>query len=355
MIARNLTLFAALATLLLFTQCEALRSRSSGGLHVTGNVGEIMVVCDDAIWNDEMRQHLDSGLTQFINPYMNVATFELVQRTPDRFEGSFKRYRNTLFLTIDPKYTGTVGKIEVRKSVWAESQMVIDVTAKDYAQLLETIKSSVGEIHDRFDTAEWTRLMERYQEKPDNVIGQLFRKNFGIDMALPDGSKIVTNRTNFFRIEFQKTFRPMDYGSEGVDAGGIHSGLLVYQYDFIDSTQLTLEKLLTARDTMLKYNVPSEIAGMYMGTQYVDYVYPEWNRTATADGKIKGYDMRGMYVFQGNGRAGTGGAFWAFHFVNPKTKKIVCVSGYVDAPPTTSWTQPLREIEAVLRSVYISK
>mgnify|MGYP000509762551 CR=1 FL=1 len=36
-----------------------------------------------------------------------------------------------------------------------------------------------------------------------------------------------------------------------------------------------------------------------------------------------------------------------------KTKKLICLSGYVDAPPTTSWTHPIREIQAILRSVEI--
>lgn len=356
MIVRTLTLFAALTALLSFTQCDSLKpSSSSSGLHVTGNVGEIMVVCESGIWNSEIKQHLDSGLTQFIMPYMpDVATFELVHRKPNRFEGSFKRVRNTLFVTIDPNHTGDKGKIEMRKSVWAHGQTVIDIIAKDYPQMLETVKFGIGQVHDKFDKNEWKRIMERYEEKPDLVIGSRLEKNFGINMALPDGSKLVTNRTNFFRIEFPKIFRPMDYGDGGVDGGGLHSGLLVYQYDFIDSNQLTLDKLLTARDTMLKYNVPSEIQGMYMGTQYVDFLYPEGNETVTADGKINGFDMRGMYKFTGRGKAGTGGAFWAFHFVNEKTKKVVCVSGYLDAPPTTSWTQPLRQIQAVLRSVKIT-
>jgi hypothetical protein len=195
--------------------------------------------------------------------------------------------------------------------------------------------------------------MDRYKEKEDLVIGSRLEKNFGIKMALPDGSKLVGNRTNFFRIKFPKTFRPMDYGEHGVDAGGLHSGVMVYQYDYVDSTQMTLQSLLKARDIMLRVNVPSEIEGMYMGTQYVDYIYPEGEATETADGKIKGFDMRGMYVFTGNGKFGTGGAFWAFHFINEKTNKVVCVSGYLDAPPTTSWTGPLREIQAVLRSIEI--
>jgi len=355
MIARIFTLLLAISAVFTFTQCDSLNSSSSTvGLHVTGQVGEIMVVCEQGIWDSEVKEYLDSGLTQFIMPYMpDVATFELIHRKPERFEGAFKRYRNTLFITIDPKHTGETGKIELRENVWAQGQTVIDIVAKDYPQLIQTVKYGIGEVHDKFDEREWKRIMKRYQRKPDLVIGSRLEENFGIKMALPDGSKLVTNRTNFFRIQFPKIFRPMDYGEEGTDSGGLHSGLLVYQYDYTDSSQLTLESLLKARDIMLRVNVPSEIEGMYMGTQYVDFVYPEGEETTTADGKIKGFDMRGMYVFTGNGKSGTGGAFWAFHFVNEKTNKLVCVSGYLDAPPTTSWTQPLREIQAVLRSIEI--
>lgn len=357
MITRTLLLLSAIATIITFSRCDSLSSSGgNGGLHVTGNVGEIMVVCETGIWNSEVKHYLDSGLTQFILPYMpDVATFELVHRTPHRFEGSFKRTRNTLFVTIDPKHKGDKGKIELRKSIWADGQTVVDIIAKDYPQLLETVKFGIGQVHARFDEDEWKRIKARYEQQPDRVIGSRLEKNFGINMALPNGSKLVTNNVNFFRIEFPKTYRPLDFGESGVDAGGIHSGLLVYQYDYVDTSQLSLKSLLMARDTMLKYNVPSEIPGMYMGTQYTDYIHPVGNDISTADGKLKGYEMRGMYVFGGNGRAGTGGAFWAFHFVNPKTKKVVCVSGYVDAPPTTSWTQPLREIQAVLRSVEITK
>lgn len=126
---------------------------------------------------------------------------------------------------------------------------------------------------------------------------------------------------------------------------------MVYQYDYIDSNQFELKRLLQARDTMLKYNVPHEVEGMYMGTQYNPIVYPEANVAFSADGKIQGLDMRGMFVFTGLPKYGTGGAFWAFHFKHPKRNKLICLSGYVDAPPTTSWTHPLREVEAILRSV----
>ncbi len=90
---------------------------------------------------------------------------------------------------------------------------------------------------------------------------------------------------------------------------------------------------------------------MYMGTQYVKMVYPEMNEFQNFTETVNGFEMRGMFQFKGNNEFGTGGAFWAGHFVHPTRKKIVCVSGYVEAPATTSWTQPLRNIQAVLKSI----
>ena len=76
--------------------------KNFSGLNVTGKVGEILVVCDDAIWQKPLTNELDTALTQFIMPYWpDVATFELVHRNSKTFEGAIKRHRNILFLTVD--------------------------------------------------------------------------------------------------------------------------------------------------------------------------------------------------------------------------------------------------------------
>ncbi len=328
------------------------RSRSTMGLQVTGKVGEILVVCEADIWNSEVKNELDTGLTQFILPYLpDLVTFELVHRTPRKFEDGIKRFRNILFVNIDPEYQGEFGKIEMRDDVWAESQLVIDITGKDLKQVLETCQMGLDDVHDKFDQRDWLRIMDNFARNGNRNPDKVLKKTFGIELALPDGAKVVSSRTNFARLEFQNSSRPIDFGPSGQDAGTIFTGVMIYQYDFSDSAQFDLKNLLMARDTMLRYNVPSVVEGMYMGTQYVDYVYPEGNIISNASGRIDGYEMRGMFKFTGNGKAGTGGAFWAFHFIHPKKKKLMCISGYVDAPPTTSWTHPLREIEAVIRSV----
>lgn len=348
--------FSFAISLLLFVGCESNSSSSmSSGMSVTGKVGEILVVCDQGIWDSPLQAVLDSNLTQWILPYLpDVATFELTHKTPNHFTQGVKRYRNTLFINIDPNHKGKHGSIVKRKDVWAKDQFVIDITGKDFNQVLETCKMGLDEVHDEFDAFEWKRLINQFSKNKVERVRTQINENFGIDMVLPSNAKIVTKRTNFYRIEFPPASRPLEFvGTNTQDAGEIFSGLLIYQYDYTDSIQFDIKNLLQARDTMLRYNVPYEVEGMYMGTQYSQVVYPEMNRISTVDGKLTGVEMRGMFMFTGLPKHATGGAFWAFHFINKKTKKLICVSGYVDAPPTTSWTHPLREIQAILRSVEI--
>lgn len=348
-------------TLLLITSCDSAKEkiRSSSTMNVTGKVGEILVVCDEDIWNSNLRECLDTNLTQFIMPYFpDVATFELRHKTQDHFTSGVKRYRNTMFLTIDPNFKGDKGSIQKREDVWASGQLVIDVVAKDYPQLVETCQKGLKNVHREFDQVEWKRLLKlfRSKDKSNKYVLDKVKENFKIDISLPTNSSLVWERDNFYRIEFPQGSRPIEFVGTGTeDIGSIFSGLMIYQYDYKDTVQFTLKKLLQDRDTMLRYNVPHEIEGMYMGTQYDPRIYPEATYWKNASESIKGVEMRGMFQFTGTDMFGTGGAFWAYHFVNPKTNKLVTLSGYVDAPATTSWTQPLREIEAILKSVEIAE
>lgn len=324
---------------------------------VTGEVGQILVVSENDLWDGELKECLDTNLTQWIMPYLpDVATFELIHKTPNHFSQGVKRYRNILFINIDPNHKGDRGTIVQRKDVWANGQLVIDITARDYKQLVKTCVEGLDEVHAAYDDISWRRLITHFKGTKNKVVRDKVKENFGIDIALPSNTKIVTRRKNFYRLEFPPASRPIEFAGSGTqDVGSIFSGLLIYQYDYTDSTQFEHERLLKARDTMLKYNVPHEIDGLYMGTQYTRMVYPEGNVITNESETIEGYEMRGLFQFTGLNRKSTGGAFWAFHFVNPKTNKLMCLSGYVDAPATTSWTHPIRELQAILRSVEFEK
>lgn len=326
----------------------------SSDIAVTGKVGEILVVCDQDLWESDIKKHLDTQLTRFIMPYYpDVATFELIHKTPKKFTQGDKRRRNALFVDIEPGLEAPHGVIRNKGGVWATDQLVIELAAPTYNSLLALVRDQMDTVHAVFDQKEWQRLVKFNKQRPNKTIDKQLAKSFGIHLDLPDGAKVLTRRPNFYRISFPDLSRPIEFvGTGGQDEGAVLSGIMVYQYDFIDSSQLELEALLQARDTMLKYNVPHEFEGMYMGTQYVDLVYPEMSKDQSIQ-EVSGYEMRGMFKFLGRGKHGTGGAFWGFHFVHPERKKLVCVSGYVDAPPTTSWTHPLRVLQSVWKSTSI--
>jgi len=268
--------------------------------------------------------------------------------------GAAKRHRNVLFLKIDPNHKGDKGKIQYRKGVWATNQLVIEVLAKDYQQLVETFNSGADEIHSKFEYEEWNRIRKHFGSKQNQAIDKQLKQNFSIHLDLPNASKIVSSRKNFYRIELPLASRPIEFvGESKQDLGAVFSGVMVYQYPYTDSSQFAIDRLLRARDTMLRYNVPHETPGLYMGTQYNDFVYPEYSESTNFSKSINGIEVRGMFEFKGRYRHSTGGAFWSFHFIHPKTEKIVCVSGYVDAPSTTSWTHAIREIQAIWKSVTI--
>lgn len=327
----------------------------SSEVYVTGKVGEILVVCDDAIWNSSIHSDLDSNLTRFIMPYFpDVATFELLHYNDKNFVGAVKRHRNVLFLTIDQNHKGNKGKLQYRDDVWANNQLVIEIIAKDYTQLVQTINAGADHIHEKFEYESWNRIRKRFAEEKNNRIDSELKQNFGVHIDLPNASKMVSSRKNFCRIELPAASRPIEFvGASKQDLGTIFSGIMVYQYPYTDSSQLGIDQLLKARDTMLKYNVPHETQGLYMGTQYNEFVYPHSSEESNFKETINGIEVRGMFEFKGRFQHSTGGAFWSFHFLQPKTNQLVCVSGYVDAPSSTSWTHAIREIQAIWKSVTI--
>lgn len=341
-----------------FSACEdspTFRNRSKRiGQSVVGNIGELIVVCDDALWSSDLKAYLDTNLTQFIMPYYpDVPTFMLKHKTPKHFDKGVKRYRSLLFIQLDPNLKSDKVLVEKRKDIWALDQLVIDITAKNIEDLINFCKKGgLKSVHSELDYMEWKRIQNYFEENNNDKTNAKLAKTFGINLAMPEGTFIVNERPNFFRVQFPVANRPIEFTNAGSqDRGTILSGIMVYQYDYIDSSQFDFDHLIAARDTMLKYNAPYEVDGMYMGTQFAKLVYPEINTTTNYNNSISGIEMRGMFVFVGRPIYAPGGAFWSFSFKHPKRKKVVCVSGYLDAPSTASWTHQLREIQAVFKSV----
>jgi hypothetical protein len=167
---KGLHFLIGLFVLLSISSCDV---KNLSGLNVTGKVGEILVVCDDSIWASPVKAELDTALTQFIMPYFpDVPTFELVHRNMKSFDGAIKRHRNVLFLNLDNTHKESRPIIKSRNDVWANRQLVIEVTAKNLQQLYTLCMDGLPEVHAQFDRAEWNRIRKYFGEKQSTNINE---------------------------------------------------------------------------------------------------------------------------------------------------------------------------------------
>lgn len=318
-----------------------------------GQPGRLIVVAENTVFTDEISRLLDSVYSQPVRPYYPFfPKFEIHHITPEQFNKGNNRLRNLMFLFLTNEPVDSALQIRVKKDYYAQHQLIVEYRAHTMNELFSLLSSSADEMLQRFDEIEWKR--EYYRHKADNntVLKNQLAKQFGITLELPKHGTFESNRKNFARIAFPDRSRPMDLTTEGSQGKSkvnfIQSGIMIWQIPFKDSSQLTPEYLMRARDTILKYNALHEFPGVYMGTQDHPAVLPVSKRIKI--GAVEGYEFRGLYKFTGRLEP-SGGKFWSFHFLHPKRQQIMAVSGYLDAPPTMSPAFDLRRIQAVIYSL----
>jgi hypothetical protein len=323
-----------------------------------GPVGQITVVCDNNLWTESLQVGLDSTLCPFLSPYVpDVIEFKLLQRNVQKFNAGNKQMRNVLHIVMDGAHGNKPVIIKSDGERYATNQTFIKVTCGNEAQLKEAIATRFKtEVYPLFAHDDWKRLYVANHRVNHKETQKNISTAFGINVDFPEGSSLVSYNDNFYRIEFQTESKGMETGGSRGITSYEQSGIMIYQYDAVGDSCMQMSSLMSSRDTMLKYNVPHEIEGVYMATQYSKRVAPEMFDFSNYNQSLSGKEIRGMYKFiDESNQPYTGGAFWEFHFLHPTRKKVVCVSGYLDAPSSVSWVFQLRRIQSVLKSVVLTK
>jgi hypothetical protein len=326
-------------------------------LQYTGKAGELVIVCDNTIFTDEIFVALDSVFGDYIKPYYPPEKrFTLLQMNQDRYNKIGKRVRNLMRLEINNKIEKGDPQVIVKKDFYSRTQILTEILAHDNEDLLLAADHLLSDLANIYDQQEWNREYIRHKEENNTIVRRNLSKQFGITLDMPRQGKYESIKSSFARISFPDRSRQMDIQADGgfssAKANFIQSGIMIWSFDYKDSSQLAPAYLMKARDTILKYNALHEIEGVYMGTQDHPAVIPVHNRLKIGD--IEGYEFRGLYKFTGRFEP-SGGKFWSFHFKHPTRKKIIAVSAYLDAPPTMSSSMDIRRLQAILYSLKITE
>lgn len=320
----------------------------------TGKAGQLVVISDNTVYTEEVAALFDTTFGAVIVPYKYPAVpkFEVFHVNETTFFKGSRTLRNIINIELTDREEEGKPTMVIKRDYYAKRQLFTVFRAATMDDLMAILRTKLSALCEYYEEMEWKREYWRLKDENNTVLKRKVSEQFGITMELPKRARYESVRKNFAKIMFPDRSRQMDLTSAGDHATSkanfIQSGILIWQIPFKDSSQLEPEYLLRARDTLLKYNALHESPGVYMGTQYHPAILPDYRKIKIRG--VEGYEFKGLFKFTGRIEP-SGGKFWSFHFLHPNRKKIIAVSGYLDAPPTMSPMLDLRKIQAVLYSI----
>ncbi len=317
-----------LFSLLFFSSCK-----NTGRVlpSATGARFEILVVMDNAEWQAPAGRAVfnlfDQDTPALPQP---EPMFKIHQVRPDDFTDLLKPSRNVFYADISSeRYTQS--KIAYSRDHYAYPQCYVRVTAPSDADFINIIETHGEEILNYFVVAERERTMTFNKRDLNNKAVREVQELLGVHIDIPVDLKRSTQRENFYWITNDNSY--------------IRQDLVIYTYPYTDPNTFTYEYLTAKRDSVMKYNIPGEIEGSYVGTEY-KYAQPIM-REITVNGEYAA-EIKGLWKILNGGSMG--GPYYSFTRLDEVNQRVVTVEGFVFAPSTNK-RNAIRSLEAVAHSL----
>jgi hypothetical protein len=294
----------------------------------TGKSSELMVVIDRQLWSgvigDEIREFFGQdmdGLPQ-AEPLFNFFT------VPESdFSSIFQSHRNIFMVSIKPEFTKPF--IETKSDLWARPQRVIKINASSDTAFLRLFHEHKNVFLRLFEQAERERIQRAYRSVPDQKVRNQLVENFGFSMVIPSGFFVAKKTPDFMWIR-RETLE-------------FSQALLIYTYDYKDTTDFNLNNILNMRNIYTQRHVPGTFDGTYM-TVAGDVIRPVSQRIDfNGEFAVK---TRGLWEVKGDFM---GGPFINYSLVDKTGSRIISLDAYVYAPKDRK-RDFVRQLEAIIHT-----
>lgn len=322
---RNIIRFFSIAAILpaLFA-CKSNRTLLP---NVSGKAGEVLVVIEREQWEGNLgvavREEL-AGDTPYLA--MREPLFNLSNVPPGSFNNMFKMHRNLLLVNINPQ--NQTNGVVYKNNVWAQPQSVVQLNAADQEQALSLFREAGSVIAEFYEQGERDRIINNAKLYEERAMQPPVEKVTGGIMHFPSGYRCRKYTDDFVWIADEKQYTMQT--------------VLIYRYPAPASDAFTLESIISARNAVMKENVPGMLAGSYMTTSTA-------MEPTTRSLRYHGRDFmetRGFWEVQGDFM---GGPFVSHSFYSRDGKDIIVLEAFVYAPRYDK-RQYLRQVESLLYS-----
>ena len=341
-------------TSLFFISCDEEVSREDLLPDASGEHGKILLVIEEGLWETSLQQNLHDQLDQNCKgPYLRPEPlFDYYRTGSTEMSHIDKLARLILKIKIDHDSTYQETSVAVKENYFARGQLFVVIKDSDVERLNNYIKNDFDFVLDQFNAFEAEQLTKEFKGDPHKAIDEISQDNFGISISLPRTSILKASSEDFMMVKYERS-QKQQYQTSGTsgytyETFWIQEGILFWKEPLDSASYFEPYHIMARRDSVLKQNVPGDLDGSYMATEYDPYYKPEADKIVV-DGQ-ETIVVRGLWKYAGNPGAFAGGPFIQYSMINEKTNEIITVCGYVYAPKFSK-REYIRQVEAMLSTI----
>lgn len=330
-----------------------------------GKLGSLVIVSDDETLKT-LNITLQAVFLQPL-PYLPAGEpiFEYLKPNPETFQKLFYNHKSILVLvtndnqeklsellapisskTIEKLLNDTAPTFMFKANLFAKYQHVVYVFGKDNNDLSQKLLKGQVKLLESLVDFELKDQSEKLIATNNNKnIGyeNKIKKMFGMSIKIPE--MFVLRKESDSVFWFQYDAKEQLKGEPDVLKS---VGLIIHSYPYKDTSDFLYSKIITKRDSVLKYLIPGELPGTYMGTTESKYYPPRFRNIIELNDNYTS-KIRGWWSVMGLSQAGP---FIRYVIHQPKLNRIFVFEGFVYKPNINTKERDLRLIESIALSIH---
>ncbi|MDO4708028.1 MAG: DUF4837 family protein [Porphyromonadaceae bacterium] len=329
MIRNILLVGAVLGGLVLLLLLGSCKGSGATFIQASGRPGEVMLVMEsEDLYGKVGHQIVDMLEADAPALPQQEQSFSIGGLVPaSSFKGALQYFRNIITVVIDEsRFTTT--SLHYSYDEWARGQMVLRLQGTSVDSVHTYIgrnREAIMNMLTRHELYRFGSILEKeYSQMASEYVDSLFAHRINVP-------RDIRNH------KFAKDFLWMS----NAQMRRRHD-LLVYRFPYTSSMDIGLDRLVEARDSVLKANIQGEFDGTYPSTVRTGLVY----RKVINQGQTRG-ELRGLWQMEGG--AMMGGPFVCHAYVDAEKKYVYVVEGFV-YHPNENKLNLIRMMEASLYS-----
>ncbi len=295
----------------------------------SGTPGHILIVMENQKWKYEPGKAVREAFNQ---PYeilpQGEPVFDYSHVPPEVYSDLLNKSRNILIARISVNVKKP--EVLIGRNVHAKPQMIITVKARNNKEFVDLFNKNADKIIYSLTKAERDRLISVYKGTfAEKKINTKLKENHKISLNVPKGYTLDVDSSHFVWIS-----RETPRSSQGI---------LIWDYPYTDTLQLSYENLLAKRDSICKLHVPGPADSSYMTTERI--IDPTFNEFLL--NKKYAVMIKGLWKITGAKGVFMGGPFVEITIVDKKRGRLVTADGYVYGGRKKK-RELMRQVEAIL-------